>query len=76
MEEFDKLFEGLAGEMRRQMEDMKKCNNLSERKIHAEVVNLLSQSMCSILDSTSNLAEGMHDCDCMDEDDYDDEDDE
>lgn len=61
MEELEKVLEGIAGQMLKQIEEMAKSKVTAERKTHAEIISLLSQSWCSIIDTTSAAAFEMDD---------------
>lgn len=61
MEELEKVLDGIAGEMIKQIEEMAKSKGTAERKTHAEIVSLLSHSWCSIIDTTSGAAFEMDD---------------
>lgn len=61
MEEIEKVLDGLARQMLKEIEVMAKSKAIAERKTHAEIVSLLTQSLCSIIDTTSSAALDMDD---------------
>ena len=61
MDELTKVLDALSEELLRQVKDVSNCSSREERRIQAETVHLLSQSLSSIIDSTSMAASGMQD---------------
>ncbi len=61
MDELTKVLDALSAELLRQITDLSICDSREERRVQAETVHLLSQSLSSIIDSTSMAADGMQD---------------
>ncbi|MDF1552291.1 MAG: hypothetical protein P1P84_04470 [Deferrisomatales bacterium] len=61
MDELTKVLDALSAELLRQITDLSSCDSREERRVQAETVHLLSQSLSSIIESTSMAADGMHD---------------
>ncbi|MDX1763551.1 MAG: hypothetical protein R3231_04460 [bacterium] len=61
MDELEKVLDGIAGQMIKQIEAMAKSEDTGDRKTQAEIISLLSQSWCSIIDTTSSAAFEMDD---------------
>jgi hypothetical protein len=66
MDELTHVLDALSAELLKQVKEIQKCKDVDSRKTQAETIHFLSQSLCSILDSTAFAAESMHEF--MDED--------
>ncbi len=72
MENIEKIIEELSKEILSNLGEMSKVKDMAERKTQAEIVNLLCQSMTSVMDSImSDMSPFPFIGD--DDDDYDDE---
>ena len=61
MDELENVLDALSRELLVQVKDLAQCKDRNERRVQAETVQLLSQSLSALIDSTSLAAEGYDD---------------
>ena len=58
MEDVDQIMQGLSREAVKSIKEMSKCKDVNERKIHAETIKHLSESMGVFFDAMEFMSEG------------------
>jgi len=59
MDELENVLDALSKELLAQVKDVSKCKDRNQRRVQAETVQLLSQSLSALIDSTSMAAAEM-----------------